>query len=587
MPPPEAETTPAITSQEFHIHFGISKRSKFYPHALELASLAARHEVRGEGTDVWHIVSFSGEQIDLMHRLYLLARKLPRPKLHGVEPIRLYLACKKSDGRQGWSPASNQSARIKQCLQEIEHSTGKSGAELSKFIRDTYVNGISRDMLAVQQKLKAEGCLDGFDYETMKAIPATKPLSTEPVAYIKHIHELIAAGAGTAAVTAYYESLGSKFYGELTSELIYLKRLSRIPLAGRDLLFFRSESSCDEFLKQNLAEYVECIDIALTRCRDSGQEQPLDIILKHAPTMEQMIEARRHDWHFGAFLLDGEVKRDFTPVNFSAQYDSCPEGRLFDRYPDQIRHCRVEKSIEDSEYTGLWTNYSPAFCDDHVYACGLHINMIEGYFPKSWRRRFRGPRKPEFAAITSLNEIEKSSFGTNGIRFTGRQHTIEGKVFYEIDLIRHRTITSSEVENPFVELVEEVLREAENLLRERHGLPRIGEGWVSEMRMFRLIQKKFPDAELHSQPDWLNPQHLDCYVPSIKVGFEYQGQQHFENVAVFGGEEGLARTRQRDQLKAKKCGDNGITLICWIHNETLSMEILLAKLTACGITIPS
>jgi len=442
-------------------------------------------------------------------------------------------------------------------------------------------------MLAVLQKLKGEGCLDGFDYGTMKSMPATRPLPAEPVAYIKKIRGLIAANAGTKAVAAYYESLGSKFYGELTNELIYLKRLSRIPLAGRDLLFFRSESSCDDFLRHNLAEYVECIDIALARCRDSGLVQPLDIILEHSPTMEQMIEARRHDWHFGAYLINGGVKRDFTPVDFSAQYDSCPEGRLFDRYPDQVRHCRAENRVEDSEYFRLWTNYSPGFCEEKVYGCGLHIKMIEAYFPKSWRRRFRGPRRSEFAAITSLNEIEKTSFGTNGIRFTGRQHIIEGKVFYEIDLIRHRIITSSEVENPFVELVEEVLREAENSLREHHGLPRIGEGWVSEMRMFRLIQHRFPDAELHSQPDWLNPQHLDCYVPSIKVGFEYQGQQHFQPVAVFGGEEGLARTRQRDQLKAKKCRDNGITLICWIHSETLSLEILLAKLTACGITIPS
>ncbi len=300
--------------------------------------------------------------------------------------------------------------------------------------------------------------------------------------------------------------------------------------------------------------------------------------------MEQMIETRRHDWHFGAYLLGSEVKRDFTPVTFSAQYDSCPEGRLFDRYPDQIKHCRAENSVEDSEYGGLWTIYSPSFCDEKVHSCGLHINMIEAYFPKSWRRRFRGPRELDFTTVTSLNEIEKSSFGTNGVRFTGRQHTIDGQRFYEIDLIRHRTVASSESENPFTELIDEVLRESENLLRERHGLPRIGEGWISEMQMFRLIQQKFPDAELHSQPDWLSPQHLDCYVPSIKVGFEYQGQQHFEPAAIFGGEEGLARTQQRDKIKAKKCKRNGVTLIYWIHNELLSTEILLAKLAASGIT---
>ncbi len=267
----EAEKTPTNEGQMYRIHFGVSKRSRFYPQALELASLAARHEVRGEGTDIWHIVSFSDEQIDLMHRLYLLARKIHGPKFHGIEPIRLYLACKKPNGGQSWSSVSNQSARVQESLREVEHSTGKSGAELAKFIRDTYIDGISRDMLAVLQTLKAEGCLDGFDYDTMKSVPATRPLSIEPVAYIKKIRELITAGAGAAAVATYYESLGGKFYGELTNELIYLKRLFRIPLAGRDLLYFRSESSRDDFLRHNLAEYVDCIDVTLARCKAPGR----------------------------------------------------------------------------------------------------------------------------------------------------------------------------------------------------------------------------------------------------------------------------------------------------------------------------
>lgn len=407
--------------------------------------------------------------------------------------------------------------------------------------------------------------------------------SAEPVAYIHKIRELIAANAGMAAVAAYYESLNGKFCGELTNELIYLKRLFRIPLGGRDLLFFRSESSCDDFLRHNLAEYVDCIDVTLARCCESGQKQPLDVILELAPTMEQMIETRRHDWHFGAYIRDGVVKRDFSPVTFSAKYDFCPEGKLFDRYPNQVRHCRVENKIEESEYSGLWTTYSPTFCEENVYACGLHINSIEACFPKAWRRRFRGPRVPEFISIESLAEIEKSRFGTKGVRFTGRQHKIEGTTFYEIDLVRWRLIVSSDVENPFIELVEEVLREAENLLRERHGLPHIGEGWLSEMRMFRLVQQRFPDAVLHAQPKWLSPQHLDSYVPSLKIGFEFQGQQHFEPVSVFGGEQGLVQTKQRDRIKAKKCRNNGITLIYWIHNEALSMDVLNAKLASIGI----
>ena len=237
--------------------------------------------------------------------------------------------------------------------------------------------------------------------------------------------------------------------------------------------------------------------------------------------------------------------------------------------------------------SGVWTLYSPAFCKEKVEDVGLHINSIDAYIRKSWRRRLSNRHSPDFTSTVSLSELEKYSYGTGGIRFTGRTHVVENKTFYEIDLIRCQPIFGDEVENPFVELVEELLREAENILRERHGLPRIGEGWVSEMQMFRLIQQRFADAELHAQPDWLRPQHLDCYVPSIRVGFEFQGQQHFEPVAVFGGEEGLAQTKQRDRLKSKKCANNNVILICWTHDEPLNPDTLVAKLAAVGIAVSS
>ena len=578
-------STDQTMREEYRIHFGFSKRSKFYPQAVELAALASRHEIRREGEDVWHVVSLTEDEMELMHKLYLLARKLPRPKVYGADPLSLYLTAKPR------APGSSallfsQTKRVQNALQQIQQATGMSGSELAKLIREQYIEPVGRDMLAVFEKLRTGERLDSYDYESMRVIPATRSIPDEPIGAIKEIRALVSAGRLHEAVAAYYSYLGSKFYGELTTELFYLKRLARVPLAGRDLLFFRSESSRDDFLRQHLEEYVQCIDLALTQCEQAGQPQPLSLLLQHAPTMEQMIETRHHDWNFGVYLNDGVVKRGFEPVTihrFSAQYDACPEGRIFDRYPDQVRHCRTERWVEDSEYSGLWVLYSPIFCKENIYDIGLHINMIDAYLHRSWRRRLTRPRSPEFTSAGSLGELEKLTYGTHGVRFAGRTHAIEGKTFYEIDLVRRKHVASFEVENPFIELVEELLREAENILRERHGRARIGEGWVSEMQMFRLIQQRFPDAMLHAQLDWLGPQHLDCYVPSIRVGFEFQGQQHFEPVAVFGGEEGLAKTKQRDQLKAKKCVKSGVALICWTHAEPLTSAVLDAKLRAVGI----
>lgn len=485
-------------SEEYRIHFGFSKRSKFYPQAVELAALASCHETRGEGENIWHVVSLSEDEIEVLHRLYLLARKLPRPKAYGADPLCLYFAAKEPRSPRSTLPLFAQTKRVQNALQQAQRVTGKSGSQLAKFIREEYVEPVSRDMLAVSQKLQAAGRLHRVDRASLKLIPATRPIPDETVAPIRELRGLVAAGRLEDAITAYYAHLGDKFYGELTGELIYLKRLAAVPLTGRDLLFFRSESSCDDFLRHHLKEYVQCIDFALAQCERLGQPQPLNLLLQHAPTMEQMLEARRRDWHLGAYLDNGVVKRDSTPVTIhSFSRNACPEGRIFDRYPDQVWHC-ARRRTEDSEYSGLWTLYSPAFCKENIDDVGLHISSIDAYQHKSWRRRLSNRHSPEFTSSLSLSELEKSTYGTRGIRFTGHTHVIENQTFYEIDLVRQQPLIGSDVENPFVELVEELLREAENLLRERHGLPRIGEGWISEILMFRLIQRCFPDAELHA-----------------------------------------------------------------------------------------
>ena len=51
---------------------------------------------------------------------------------------------------------------------------------------------------------------------------------------------------------------------------------------------------------------------------------------------------------------------------------------------------------------------------------------------------------------------------------------------------------------------------------------------------------------------------LDLFIPKLNLAFEYQGQQHFQDVFFFG------ITRQyiiRDELKKKYCEENEITLI--------------------------
>ncbi len=115
------------------------------------------------------------------------------------------------------------------------------------------------------------------------------------------------------------------------------------------------------------------------------------------------------------------------------------------------------------------------------------------------------------------------------------------------------------------------LRQAEDLYRESIGMPKIGEGWISETELFYEITKAFPQYEVvhHARPKWLGRQHLDIYLPDVNIGIEYQGEQHFTAIDIFGGEEGLLRTLERDETKRKKCLENQCVLIYVKQDDVL------------------
>jgi hypothetical protein len=199
---------------------------------------------------------------------------------------------------------------------------------------------------------------------------------------------------------------------------------------------------------------------------------------------------------------------------------------------------------------------------------------IDAYKHKNWRG---GKREPDFTTLTSLHEIVQDRIGASAAEFTSRSHRIEDQIFYEINLLkdnRKRQI----IGNEFLDSIDDILREAENILRENHGLPRIGEGWLSEMTLFRLIESIFLDAQHHMSPSWLTPQHLDIFVPSKNLAFEYQGKQHYEAVDFFGGEASFEKRKQLDDLKMKKCKSNEVILIHWRYDEPITKEILDIKL---------
>ena len=136
----------------------------------------------------------------------------------------------------------------------------------------------------------------------------------------------------------------------------------------------------------------------------------------------------------------------------------------------------------------------------------------------------------------------------------------------------------------FNTVMEEWVKEVEDILREVKGLPKIGKGWLNETILYNAVCKYFGELGYetvhHAHPPFLGRQELDIYIPSLGIGFEYQGKQHYEAIDFFGGQEGLRKCQELDRKKGRLCKENGIILIEFRYDESLDERYILDKIIA-------
>lgn len=120
-----------------------------------------------------------------------------------------------------------------------------------------------------------------------------------------------------------------------------------------------------------------------------------------------------------------------------------------------------------------------------------------------------------------------------------------------------------------------ILKNAEDSYREEIGMPKVGEGWISETELFYKISDYFRDEKVmhHASPKWLGRQHLDIYFPKLNIGIEYQGAQHYEPIDFFGGQEAFEKTLERDKRKKQLCEKHKCHLI-YVDKGYVLMEII-------------
>lgn len=110
----------------------------------------------------------------------------------------------------------------------------------------------------------------------------------------------------------------------------------------------------------------------------------------------------------------------------------------------------------------------------------------------------------------------------------------------------------------------ESYNESENIIRKSRNLPLIGEGWISETKLFYLIKDYFIGRTVvlhHGKPNWLGRQHFDIYIPEFNLALEYQGEQHYQPIDFFGGKLAFEKNKTRDERKRELAKQNNCKLI--------------------------
>ena len=144
-----------------------------------------------------------------------------------------------------------------------------------------------------------------------------------------------------------------------------------------------------------------------------------------------------------------------------------------------------------------------------------------------------------------------------------------------------------EIKKPFNKANRELKNTFINLTRKDFGFRKVGEGWVSETIVFKIIQEILPNQEIirHHRPDWLENLELDIYVPNMNFGIEYQGQQHFKPIKAWGGEKALKGVQERDKRKVGICKKAGIILVHINYTDPLTKSFILEILKTNGIQL--
>lgn len=104
--------------------------------------------------------------------------------------------------------------------------------------------------------------------------------------------------------------------------------------------------------------------------------------------------------------------------------------------------------------------------------------------------------------------------------------------------------------------------------------------WENEKQMIKIIRSLYPEHEVKTHDrTTLDGLEIDCYIPELKLGFEYNGKQHYEHIEFFHKTtKEFEAQKNRDVEKLKRADNKGIRIITIRYDEAVTEEVIKSKL---------
>lgn len=219
--------------------------------------------------------------------------------------------------------------------------------------------------------------------------------------------------------------------------------------------------------------------------------------------------------------------------------------------------------------------FVPTTYDKKYYCCAkladkaYHVEQNEN--KNEYKVVFLGQQIEEIELMSYLlydfangNEVKNREWLNENSLIYFTMNAIQQKINNLIDKYGYSTIITNSVLARIIKIFNKRLQQKVDVIYSEIGKEgRIQTKWGNEYHLFMLISKYVQDTHYQYHCDWLGKQSYDIYLEKYKIAIEYQGQQHYEPVELFGGVEGLKDNIERDRRKKELSEVHGIKLLEW------------------------